>query len=467
MRSVLVLFIFFLSTLVVFPQSNKIKDLESKRKLALREIESTTLLLNETKKNTSTLLNRINLLTEQISSRQRLISLLNDEVGAIAEQEAIAEKEIAILTTNLKGQQKSYAKAVEGIVLRKQSGNKLLFVLSGRSFAESLRRMKYLKDYSEWRTNQIAEIKEKQRLLQEKKTALEKSKAAKKALLGNREKEQTNLQKEEQVHQIEVSDASKKQKELQGILQTKQKQANNLNAQIEKLIAQEVARQEREAKRLAEEQARRERLKRERLEKERAERAEKAKREAAARAASKPSTKPSDPKEVEVAPKVEPVAPSRETEEVAMATPTVTAENFKLSSNFAANKGRLPVPVTGNYSIVGRFGTHQHSKWRVTTNNNGIDIQARSGAQARAVFGGEVSRVVAFPGFNNCIIIRHGGYYSFYGNIQQIFVKQGQKISAGQSLGTVYTDSDTGNSQLHFQLWQGTTKLNPEPWLQK
>lgn len=460
MRPVLVLFILFLSTLFVFPQSNKIKDLENKRKLALREIESTTLLLNETKKNTSTLLNRINLLTEQISSRQRLISLLNDEVAAIGEQEAATEKEIVILTANLKSQQKSYARAVEGIVLRKQSGNKLLFVLSGNSLAESLRRMKYLKDYSQWRDNQITEIKEKQKLLQEKKAALEKSKAEKKALLGTREKEQTNLQKEEQVHKQEVSDASKKQKELQSILQTKQKQADNLNAQIEKLIAQEVARQEREAKRLAEEQARKERLK-----KERAERAERAKREAA-RAAKVPS-KTESPKEKEVSPKVETESPSRETEEVAMATPTVTAENFKLSSNFAANKGRLPMPVTGSYSIVGRFGTQQNSRWRVTTNSNGIDIQARAGAQARAVFGGEVSRVVAFPGFNNCIIIRHGGYYSFYGNIQQIFVKQGQKISAGQALGTVYTDSDTGNSQLHFQLWQGTTKLNPEPWLQK
>lgn len=464
MRSVLVLLILFFSALIVFPQSNKIKDLENKRKLALREIESTTLLLNETKKNTSTLLNRINLLTEQISSRQRLISLLNDEVNAITEQQAVTEKEIGILTVNLKSQQKSYAKAVEGIVLRKHSGNKLLFVLSGSSLAESLRRMKYLKDYSEWRNNQIAEIKEKQRLLEEKKLSLEKSKAEKRALLGNREKEQTNLQKEEEVHQQEVTDASKKQKELQSILQTKQKQANNLNAQIEKLIAQEVERQEREARRLAEEQARRERLRKERAEK--AAKAERARREAA-RTTSKPPTKTAEPEEEEVSSGRETEAPSRETEEVAMATPTVTAENFKLSSNFAANKGRLPMPVTGSYSIVGRFGTQQNSRWRVTTNSNGIDIQARAGAQARAVFGGEVSRIVAFPGFNNCVIIRHGGYYSFYGNIQQIFVKQGQKISAGQSLGTVYTDTDTGNSQLHFQLWQGTTKLNPEPWLQK
>lgn len=460
MRSVFVVFTLFLLALVVFPQSNKIKDLENKRKLALREIESTTLLLNETKKNTSTLLNRINLLTEQISSRQRLISLLNQEVGAISDQQAVTEKEIIILTANLKSQQKSYARAVEGIVLRKYSGNKLLFVLSGNSLAESLRRMKYLKDYSEWRNNQIIEIKEKQKELQDKKQVLEKSKAEKRVLLGSREKEQTNLQKEELAHKQEVSDAGKKQKELQGILQTKQKQADNLNAQIERLIAQEVERQEREAKRLAEEQARRERLKRERKE-----RAERVKRDAAK--SSKPSkkTKGKEPKEEEVLP-VE-TESTVDREEIAMATPTVTSENFKLSSNFAANKGRLPMPVTGSYSIVGRFGTHQHSKWRVTTNNNGIDIQARSGAQARAVFGGEVSRVVAFPGFNNCIIVRHGGYYSFYGNIQQIFVKQGQKISAGQALGTVYTDSDTGNSQLHFQLWQGTTKLNPEPWLQK
>lgn len=459
MKPVFVVFILFLSTTVVFSQSNKIKDLENKRKLTLREIENTTLLLKETKKNTSTLLNRINLLSEQIRSRQQLISLLNQEVSSISDVQAATEKEIAILTANLKSQQQSYAKAVEGVVLRKRSGNKLLFVLSGNSLAESLRRVKYLKDYSEWRTNQIKEIREKQKLLEEKKATLAKSKSEKQALLGNREKEQNNLQKEEEIHKQEVSDADKKQKELQNILQTKQKQANNLNVQIEKLIAQEIERQEREAKRLAEEQARRERLKREKAERERA---EKAKREA--ERLSRPSK--SKEKEKEKEKEAEPITESessRETEN----TPTATAENIKLSSNFAANKGRLPVPVTGRYSIVGRFGVHQHSKWRVATNNNGIDIQAQSDAQARAVFGGEVSRVVAFPGFNNCIIVRHGGYYTFYGNIQQVFVKQGQRIATGQALGTVYTDSDTGDSQLHFQLWQGTTKLNPEPWLQK
>lgn len=458
MRSVFTLLLLSIVILPAFSQTSKIKELENKRKLALREIESTTLLLNQTKKSTASLLSRINLLSEQINSRQQVISLLAEEVKAINKQQLIAEGEIKQLEAKLKDQQKSYAKAVEEMVLRKQGTNKLIFVLSGKSLAESLRRMKYLKDYSEWRNTQIVEIKEKQQELKVKKEALDKSKRDKLALLGSREKEQTNLKIEEEVRQKEADNASKKQKELQDLLTTKQKQADNLNVQIEKLIAQEVARQEREARRLAQQQARRE------AEAKRKAAAEKAAKEAAAKAKANSAT----PK----TPKVEPKAPVEaepeiEVSETRIAETSIAKENFNLSSNFASNKGRLPIPVTGKYSITGRFGTHQHSRFRVTTNSGGIDIQAQAGAQARSVFGGEVTRIVAFPGFNNCIIVRHGGYYTFYGNIQSISVKQGQKVSAGQVLGQVYTDSDTGNAQLHFQLWKGTTKLNPEPWLSR
>lgn len=458
MRSFLTLSaILVFSILSAFSQTNKIKELENKRKLALREIENTTLLLNQTKKSTSTLLNRINMLSEQINSRQKVITLLGQEVNAITKQQSITQAEIKDLELKLKDQQKSYAKALESIVLRKQGVNKLLFVLSGKSFGESLRRMKYLKDYSDWRNQQITDIREKQKVLQEKRDALEKSKADKLALMSSREKEQTNLQKEEEVHKKEVDDAGKKQKELQDILTTKQKQANNLNAQIEKLIAQEVERQEREARRLAQEKAKREAAAKRRAEQEAKRKAE------AARRANKPAGT-----EEKAEPKPEPDKDTEipEVEELSTSKP-VTKENFALSSNFASNKGKLPMPVTGRYSIIGHFGTHQHSRFRVTTNNGGIDIQAQSGAQARAVFSGEVTRIVAFPGYNNCIIVRHGGYYTFYGNIQQISVSQGQKVTAGQALGQIYTDSDTGSAQLHFQLWQGTTKLNPEPWLKR
>lgn len=451
MRSVLVVFVLLTLSFSVFSQSNKkIKELERKRKLAMQEIENTTQLLKESKKTTANLLNRINLISEQISSRQNLISLLNQEVTAITEQQAITEKEIKKLEVDLKDQQKAYGKAVESIVLKKQNTNKLVFVLSGKSLGESLRRMKYLRDYSEWRNEQIVGIREKQKELQEKRAALEKSKKDKMSLLDTRQKEQSNLQSEENTHKQEVQEANKKQSELQNLLKRKQKQADNLNAQIERLIKEEVARQEREAKRLAAEQAKKEKARKERERKE----AERRARANKPGETSKPSTAPKE-KETKT-----------ETERMNDAPP-VTKENFKLSSNFAANKGKLPVPVTGRYRIIGRFGTHQHNRWNVKTNSSGIDIQAQSGAQARSVFDGEVSRIVAFPGYNNCIIVRHGGYYTFYGNIQHVTVRQGQKVSAGQSLGSVYTDSDTGSSQLHFQLWKGTTKLNPEPWLRK
>lgn len=453
MRAIVVVFMFFIAVFTAFPQTNnKIKELERKRKQALQEIENTTLLLNEAKQSTAGILTRINLIIEQIGSRQNLISLIGSEIDAISEQQVLTQKEIEVLEAELKEQQKAYSRALEGMVLKKQKTNKLLYVLSGKSLGESMRRMKYLKDYSGWRAQQIVDIRAKQDSLVQKKQSLEKSKTEKQILLDNRKQESQKLQDEEKQRKAEMDQANKKQAELQSVLQKKQKQANNLNVQIERLIAEEVARQEREAKRQAEEQARRERA---RLEKARKEAEKKAKEQKAKEQKTKEK-------------KSEVTAPKPDTKIAEAApTPAITKENTKLSSNFSSNKGRLPMPVTGPYRIVGRFGKHVHNQWKVTTNSSGIDIQARAGAQARAVFEGEVSRVVAFPGYNNCVIIRHGGYYTFYGNIKQVTVRQGQKITTGQSLGDVYTDSDTGSSQLHFQLWQGTNKLNPEPWLQK
>jgi murein DD-endopeptidase MepM/ murein hydrolase activator NlpD len=125
------------------------------------------------------------------------------------------------------------------------------------------------------------------------------------------------------------------------------------------------------------------------------------------------------------------------------------------------------MPVTGTATIVGGFGTKKHSEWNVTTNSNGVDIQAQKGASIRAVFDGEVSKVFSFPGSNTCVIVRHGEYYTFYANIYDLFVKQGDKVKTGQSLGRIYTDPDTGIATMHFQLWQKTTKLNPSPWLSR
>lgn len=440
----------FISLLIVcsaYGQSKNIKNLENKRKQTLLEIENTNKLLLDTKKTATALLNRIKLISSQINSRQELVSILNQELSAIDKEQKRIESEIKDLEVDLKDQQKKYASAIDGMIYKRQNKNRLLFVLSGKSFGESLRRLKYLKDYSEWRNQQAIEIIDKKQSLTEKRQELVKSKKDKIALLAQRRQEEQTLKNEENIQKQEVAEATKKQTELQGILKKKQQQADALNKQIERLIAEEVARQEREAKRIAAEKAKQERAK-------------------AAAAAKSKETATTKPKETTTGTKSNNTSKSA-AKEAAVASPTETKENFNLSRNFASNKGRYPMPITGRYSIVSRFGAHRHSQWNITTKSNGIDIQAQSGAEARSIFEGEVSTVMAFPGFNNCIIVRHGGYYTFYGNIQQVFVRKGQRIAAGQSLGVVYTDPETGASQMHFQLWQGTTKLNPEHWLKK
>ncbi len=421
----LVFVLIFLFSISAFAQTSRIKELERQRKEALLEITNTNKLLTETRKSTNTLLDRIKLISNQIFSRQKVLGLLEQEIGGIGVEQTRIEAEIVSLEAELKDKQSSYAKAIDGMLQNRQSENRILFVLSGKSLTESYRRLRYLRDYSEWRKDQANEIKEKSATLKERKEALSKTKTEKTALLNQRTTEQTNLKKEEDDYQKEVTDAQKKQKDLQKILNQKQQQANALDRQIAKLIAEEVARQEREAKRIAEEKAKAEAAK-----------GNKGKD-------SKERTKPS----------------------ITLPSEKMSSENVVLSNNFASNKGKLPYPISGNYVITTRFGTHQHSKWNVTTSSSGIDIRSQAGAEAKAVFNGEVTYVAAIPGYNTCIIMRHGNYYTFYGNIESIYVKQGDKIKTGQSLGKVYTDPDTGASQIHFQLWQKTTKLNPEPWL--
>ncbi len=421
---ILVLFVVLIVSISSFAQTARIKALEKQRKDALREISNTDQLLRDTKKTTENLLDRVKLISNQIFSRQKVLGLLEQEVTGISVEQQQIEKEVLNLEAELKDKQASYAKAIDAMQRNRQSENKLLFVLSGKSLTESYRRVRYLREYSEWRSNQADEIKEKSAKLKDRKEALTKVRSEKVTLIGLRESEQEKLKQEETNYQKEVTEAQNKQKDLQKILLQKQKQAEALDRQIAKLIAEEVARQEREAKRKAEEKARAEAAK------------------------SKTRTRSGEKRTI-----------------TRTAKATVSPENIVLSNNFAANKGKLPYPISGNYTITTRFGNHQHSKWNVTTSSSGIDIRSQAGADAKAVFNGEVTYVAAIPGYNTCIIVRHGNYYTFYGNIQNIYVKQGDSVKTGQSLGKVYTDSDTGYSQMHFQLWQGTNKMNPEPWL--
>lgn len=459
MRKASILISFLLNvSFLMMSQTPQIQRLQQQQKALQEEIQSTNKLYIDVKKQTSTILDRINLINRQIASRKELINSQQEEVKALRSEELKMEEEIARLDKEMTHTKEKYANAIQGMLKHDVSQNKLLFILSGRSFGESIRRMQYLKDYSRWQQSQADAIKQQNRKITDKKAALTQARTDREKALLALQQEQQKLQQEEKERQTEISAARGKEQELQKTLQDKQRRVNQLNAQIEQLIAEEVARQEREAE--ARRKAEQEALRKKAAEKAAAE-AERAsrRRKAAEKEAKSTEKEPSRSEEIASAPSKS--APKIET------GASTTTETFRLSKNFVANKGKLPMPVTGTASIVGSFGTKKHSEWNVTTNSNGIDIQAQRGASIRSVFDGEVSKVFSFPGSNTCVIVRHGEYYTFYANIYDLFVKQGDKVKTGQALGRIFTDPDTGIATMHFQLWQKTTKLNPSPWLQR
>ena len=144
---------------------------------------------------------------------------------------------------------------------------------------------------------------------------------------------------------------------------------------------------------------------------------------------------------------------------------TLTPEEQQLSDKFESNKGKLPWPLTEGV-ITEQFGTHVHPDFaKVEIQNNGIDINTNQGASVRSVFNGSVVAVASVSGLEGkVIIIKHGEYLSVYSNIDEVFVKSGDKIKTKQNIGKVLTD-DNSNTQLHFEIWKEQSILNPENWI--
>ncbi|MDR2916813.1 MAG: peptidoglycan DD-metalloendopeptidase family protein [Tannerella sp.] len=402
------------------------QELERQRKEALKDIELTSQLLNETSANAKTSLNRLNLLSQQLLSRKKIISILGQEMAEIDQKIKAISNDIEILDKDLAKTKENYAKSMQSQQQEHRTTQyKMLLILSAENLSQSYRRMRYLREYSDWQKEEADRIVKKQGEITRRKTELENSRKEKQDLLTQRENENKKLEEEEQLQQKEVRELNKKQKDLQRLLDQKRKEANALNKQIENLIAEDIKNSEKN-------------------------------------------------KPVETA-GTKPTETSPETTSKPAATPSssakgnyiLTESEVHLSKDFAGNKGKLPYPLTGKYTIVSTFGEHQHQELsHVRTNNNGIDIQTTTGAEARAIFKGVVTRVFVMPGFNNNVIIRHGNYLTVYSNLSEVYVKAGDIVATRQSIGKIFTDTEKGNETiLHFQIWQERTKLNPVPWI--
>jgi septal ring factor EnvC (AmiA/AmiB activator) len=384
-------------------QTSTVKQLEAQRKAALEDIESTTLLLSETRSSAQNSLNRLNLLTKQVQARRKVISLLNQEIGLMDKSIAEMNNELNSLKQELVVIRNKYAKSVQ-LQARQSAQYKWLFILSADDFAQSIRRMRYLREYAGWQKHQASLIVKKQDEINQKQLEMERKRTGKLALLNEREIENHKLETEESEQKNEFQALDKKQQDLQKKLTQKRKQAEALNRQIEALISNETAH----------------------------------------------SDAASDSRKAETA-----------------GGYAMTKEEQKLSDDFASNRGRLPFPMVGNYKIVGQFGEHQHPEWKhVRVYNKGIDIQTTSGTEARAVFNGEVTSIFVVPGYNPGVIVRHGNYRTVYVNLSEVYVKTGDKVSTGQKLGKIFTDTQNDNvTVLHFEIRKEKTELNPELWL--
>lgn len=137
--------------------------------------------------------------------------------------------------------------------------------------------------------------------------------------------------------------------------------------------------------------------------------------------------------------------------------------DYTLAKKFESNKGKLPWPAEG--AVVEHYGQRYDPVYPnlKLPFNNGISIAMGQGSSIKAVFDGEVKQIVVMPGYNKCVLVQHGNYFSFYCKMGNVTVKKGDKVSTGQSIGTV--DTIGGETQLHFQIWSGKTPQNPETWL--
>lgn len=143
----------------------------------------------------------------------------------------------------------------------------------------------------------------------------------------------------------------------------------------------------------------------------------------------------------------------------------LTPEEKLLGESFADNKGRLPWPLAQGI-VVQKFGNYKPEGLdKVSLNSNGLDFATSIGGDARAVFNGEVIGVYALPGYNTGVIVKHGNFFTFYANLEEVYVKKGQSVSVKQPIGKVFTDNEKGKSILHFEIYQDKTVLNPELWL--
>jgi len=426
---------------------NSKRDLENKKRKINDEIKEINSMLSETKANKKSSIGALVNINMKLEKRQELINTINLQLAELNRDIKRNENESQQLKNNLEKLKKEYAQMIVFAQRNQDAYSVLMYIFAAESFNQAYSRLKYLQQYSEFRKKQAIEIINTQTSLLAKLNELKLQQHEKKMLLGNEQEEKKQLSGEKSEQEQVLTELQKKEKELKTELEKKKEDAVQLQLAIKRLIEAEIKRKLEEAARA--EEARVASAKKTKEAKARAEKKRKEK-----------EGKNAPPKKEEK--QGEETKPERPENPL---VPELSEEAVALSTDFSNNRGKLPWPVAKGV-ICETYGEHEHPAIKgFMMFNNGLEICATKGTQARAVFEGEVTSIAVSPTGGKLVIIRHGEYLSVYCNLGDILVKTGQKVNVKQPIGTVQYNEDEDKTSMNLQIWKGQKTMDPSGWL--
>jgi len=415
-KRLITLFLVLLTSFSWSQQSQE--ELEQKKAKIQEEIREKERMLQEVRGKEKSVVKLLQIQKEKIGLKEKLINTTAKQTKLLSNDMYINQVQINKLKKDLVVLKDDYASMILKSYKSRSQQSRAMFMLSSENFLQAYKRLQYMKQYSSYRKMQGIEIKDKTDKLADYNKKLSGQKTEKEKLLAEQEKQRQDLEKEKQEQEKIANSLKKNKKQITAEIKKKQQEYRKIDAQIQKLIRDAIA--------------------------------EANKKAAAAKAKANPKT-----------------TTAAETKKIESSTKIVlTPEGQLISNNFKANKGRLPWPVEKGTISLG-YGDQAHPVYKsLVIHNSGVEITTESGSNARAVFSGEVTKVIVISPLNKAVCVQHGDYFTIYQNLGSVNVSAGDKVSTKQVLGKVRTNAE-GKTVLKFMISQNTTYTNPSLWISR
>ncbi|MDG1713962.1 peptidoglycan DD-metalloendopeptidase family protein [Lacinutrix sp.] len=403
-HTILVFSLLLISSISVFAQGAKQKELEARRLELSREIQQINSLLSSNQSKKKSQISQIEDLNHKLSVRENLIKVTNQQANLLTREINNNQKQITANRAELTLLKESYASMLQKAYKNKNKQSRVMFLLSSNTFKQAYKRVQYLNQYADYQKEQAEKIKVKTKDLQDANLNLLEQKEAKSKLIAENKIEQQTLQKERKEHEEIMQSIKKDLNKYTAQIKAKQKEASLIDREIDKLISEAIAASNKKA-------------------------------------GVKTTTKSK--------------------------SFALTAEAKALAADFLGNKGKLPWPVEKGVVKL-RYGKQPSPLDRnLTINSNGVRISTAKGEKVRAVFNGEVMSILKPRRSNPIVMIKHGNYITTYQNLGKIYVKTGDKVTTKQEIGEVFTNPTTGETILKFRIDKDDKTQNPSSWIYK